>query len=200
VIGYKELLTVLPKLQAASYAGTLFRRVNLAALQSVEPHQFLYALGAGKEGARFTPKRGPASLYAAEDELTAEAESKQGGFENFRKAAAPPSVVYSLKVSLNAVLDLTDARVVKKTGSSRAELAAQWRLHRKKAPTQILGLAAFNSGNFDALRYRSTKNPKGICYVIFTQRLEGDSFVELHDPEEKFSERIPTVNNIKLRK
>jgi RES domain-containing protein len=191
VIGYKELLTTLPKLPSASHTGTLFRRVTLAALQSVKPHQFLYSLGGGKEGARFTPKSGPSSLYIAEDELTAEAESKQGGFENFRKTAAPPSVVYSLKVSLKAVLDLTDARVVKKIGSSRAELAATWRPHRKKAPTQILGLAAFNSGKFDALRYRSTKNPKGICYVIFTPRLDGDSFVELHDPEGNFSERIP---------
>ena len=193
MIGYKELIAVLPKLPAAGYTGTLFRRVNLAALQSVEPHQFLYALGAGKEGARFTPRRGPASLYVAEDELTAEAESKQGGFQNFRKAAAPPAVVYSLKVSLKAILDLTDAKIVKKIGSSHAELAALWRLHRKKAPTQILGLAAFDSGKFDALRYRSTKNPKGICYVIFTPRLDGVSFVELYDPNGDFSERIPEI-------
>ena len=193
MIGYKELIAVLPKLPADAYTGTLFRRVNLAALQSVEPHQFLYALGAGKEGARFTSRRGPASLYVAEDELTAEAESKQGGFENFRKEAAPPAVVYSLKVSLRAVLDLTDAKIVKKISSSQAELVAPWRLHRKKAPTQILGLAAFDSGKFDALRYRSTKNPKGICYVIFTPRLDGTSFVDLYDPDGNFSERIPAV-------
>jgi RES domain-containing protein len=193
VIGYKELIAVLPKLPATVCTGTLFRRVTLAALQSVEPHQFLYALGAGKEGARFTPRRGPASLYVAEDELTAEAESKQGGFENFRKAAAPPAVVYSLKVSLKAVLDLTDAKIVKKISSSQAELAAPWRLHRKKAPTQILGLAAFESGKFDALRYRSTKNPKGICYIIFTLRLDGASFVELYDPDGNFAERIPAI-------
>ena len=191
MIGYKELIAVLPKLPVDAYAGTLFRRVTLAALQSVEPHQFLYALGAGKDGARFTPRRGPASLYVAEDELTAEAESKQGGFETFRKAASPPAVVYSLKVSLKAVLNLTDAKIVKKISSSQAELVAPWRLHRKKAPTQILGLAAFDSGKFDALRYRSTKNPKGICYVIFTPRLDGASFVELYDPDGNFSERIP---------
>ena len=89
MIDYKGLLTVLPKLPVSAYSGTLFRRVTLAALQSVEPRQFLYALGAGKGGARFTPKNGPASLYVAEDELTAEAESKQGGFENFRKGRCP---------------------------------------------------------------------------------------------------------------
>jgi hypothetical protein len=183
----------LPKLPAEVYTGTLFRRVNLAALQSVDPHQFLYALGAGKEGARFTPRRGPESLYVAEDELTAEVESKQGGFENFRRVAAPPAVVYSLKVLLKAVLDLTDAKIVKKIGSSQAELAAPWRLHRKKAPTQILGLAAFDSGKFDALRYRSTKNPKGICYVILTPRLDGISLVELYDPDGNFSERMPAI-------
>jgi len=193
VISYKELLTVLPKLPAVAYTGTLFRRVTLVSLQSVEPHQFLYALGAGKEGARFTPKHGPASLYVAADELTAEAELKQGGFENFRREAAPPAVVYSLKVSLKAVLDLTNAKIVKKISSSQAELAAPWRLHRKKAPTQVLGQAAFDSGKFDALRYCSTKNPKGVCYAIFTQRLDGDSFVELHDPDGNFSERIPAI-------
>lgn len=193
MIGYKELIAVLPKLPVAEYTGTLFRRVTLSALQSVEPHQFLYALGAGKEGARFTPRYGPASLYAAEDELTAEAESKQGGFADFRKAAAPPAVVYSLKVSLKAVLDLTDTKIVKRISSSQVELAAPWGLHRKKAPTQILGLAAFDSGKFDALRYRSTKNPKGICYVIFTLRLDGASFVELYGSDGKFSERIPAI-------
>jgi hypothetical protein len=56
-----------------------------------------------------------------------------------------------------------------------------------------LGLAAFDSGKFDALRYRSTKNPKGIYYVIFTPRLNGTSFVELYDPEGNFSERIPEI-------
>jgi RES domain-containing protein len=193
VIGYKDLTVAVSRLPAVAYTGTLFRRVALVALQSVEPHRFLYAFGAGKDGARFTPRRGPASLYVAEDELTAEAESKQGCFENFRKTAASPAVVYSLKVSLKAVLDLTDAKIVKKIGSSQAEVAAPWRLHRKKAPTQILGLAAFDSGKFDALRYRSTKNPKGICYVIFTPRLDGTSFVELYDPDGNFSERIPAI-------
>ena len=48
MIGYKELIGVLPKLPAEAYTGTLFRRVTLAALQSVEPHQFLFALGAVK--------------------------------------------------------------------------------------------------------------------------------------------------------
>jgi len=32
VIGYKELIAVLPKLSTAAYTGTLFRRVTWAAL------------------------------------------------------------------------------------------------------------------------------------------------------------------------
>lgn len=143
VIGYKELIVVLPELPVDAYIGLLFRRVPLAALQSEEPHVFLYAAGAGRDGARFTPKGGAACLYVAQDELTAEAESKHDGFENFRNAAAPPAVVFGMKVSLNAVLDLTDARIVKRIGSSQAELVAPWRLDRRKSPTQILGLEHF---------------------------------------------------------
>lgn len=191
MIGYEELIAVLPKLPADAYAGILFRRVTLAALRSVDPHQFLYSLGASRDGARFTPKHGPACLYLAQDESTAEAESKHDGFENFRKAATAPAVVYSLKVSLKAVLDLTKARIVKKIGSSQAELTAPWQLYPENVTTQILGLAAFDVGKFDALRYRSAKNPRGICYVIFTPRLDGASFVELYDPDGNFSERIP---------
>jgi hypothetical protein len=49
-------------------------------------------------------------------------------------------------------------------------------------------------GTFDAFRYRSAKSHKGICYVIFTPRLDGTSFVELYDPDGNFSERIPAIN------
>ncbi len=141
MIGYEELITVLPKLPADAYAGMLFRRVALAALKSMEPHQFLYSLGASRDGARFTPKSGPASLYVAQDESTAEAESKHDGFESFRKAATAPAVVFSLKVSLKAVLDLTNARIVKRIGSSQAELTAPWQLNSEECADPNPGIS-----------------------------------------------------------
>ena len=116
MIAYQKLIEVLRLLPTVSYKGFLFRRVTLAALQSIQPYQFLYSLGAGREGARFTPKNGPSVLYLVDDELTAEAELKQGGFENFRKRATSPSVIFSLRVSLKRILDLTDAKVVKNLG------------------------------------------------------------------------------------
>jgi len=193
VIDYQKLIDVLRVLPKVSYKGFLFRRVTLAALQSIQPYQFLYSLGSGREGARFTPKNGPSVLYLVADELTAEAELKQGGFENFRKVAAPPSVIFSLRVSLKAILDLTDAKIVKKLGLSPSELTASWRLSHQSSPTQILGLATFSSQKFQAIRYYSIKNPNGVCYAIFTERLDKSSFVEIYDPERNFLERIPAI-------
>lgn len=114
MIEHAQLLKELPKFPTEHFRGTLFRRVSLAALQSVKPHRFLYALGAGKEGARFTPRNGPPCLYASLEEVTAEAECKQDTFADFRRRAAPPAVVYSLEAELKSVLDLTDAAVLKK--------------------------------------------------------------------------------------
>ncbi len=191
MIGLQQLLKELQKLPTHRFQGVLFRRVTLAALQSVKPHRFLYALGAGKEGARFTPRNGPPCLYASLEEVTAEAECKQDSFAGFRRRAAPPSVVYSLETRLNAVLDLTDATILRKLKTTEQELAAPWRLHAKNAPTQQLGAAAHRCGKITALKYLSPRNPEGVCYVIFTERLNKGSFVELYDPEGVFTERIP---------
>lgn len=142
-------------------------------------------------GARFTPKNGPASLYVAGTELTAEAEFKQQSFTAFQKSGAPPSVVYTLNVHLSHVLDLTDPKTHKKLHTNITELLAPWRLFEKNSPTQNLGLAAFQCRKITALKYPSSKLPGGFCFVIFTERLDGISFVELFDPEKVFFERIP---------
>lgn len=49
------------------------------------------------------------------------------------------------------------------------------------APSQHFGLWVRNAG-FEAIKYRSTKNPLGCCVAVFTDNLSDDSFVELVDP------------------
>ncbi len=191
MIEYHQLLRKLLELPFELFEGILFRRIALAALQSITPQQFLYALGAGKEGARFTPRNGPPCLYASLEETTAEAEFKQNSFADFRNKAAPPSVVYSLQTRLEKVIDLTNVSNLQKLKINQKELAASWRLHPKNTSTQTLGMAAYNCGKITALKYPSTRHSGGICYVIFTERLEKSSFVELYDPQGIFTERIP---------
>lgn len=49
------------------------------------------------------------------------------------------------------------------------------------APSQHFGYWLKNAG-FEAIKYRSTKNPLGCCIAVFPDNLSGDSFVELEDP------------------
>lgn len=199
MIGYDVLRTVLPTLPAARFHGFLFRRVNLAALLTLSPPQFLYALGASRGGGRYTPRGGPASLYAATDEATAAAEANQaGGFAPFRPATPPPppAAIYGLAATLTAVLDVADAAVQARLGTTGAELRAPWRLagtaEGGRAPTQTLGQATFDAGGFQAIRYPSARHPGGVCMVIFPDRLDGaTSFVEVFDPGGAFRERLP---------
>ncbi|WP_313344661.1 RES family NAD+ phosphorylase [Stenotrophomonas sp.] len=51
------------------------------------------------------------------------------------------------------------------------------------APSQHFGAWLLAAG-FEAIRYRSTKNPLGTCLCVFPDNLTGDSFVELVDPSE----------------
>jgi len=49
------------------------------------------------------------------------------------------------------------------------------------APSQHFGSWLVGAG-FEAVKYRSTKNPLGSCLAVFPDNLSGDSFVELVDP------------------
>lgn len=199
------LTSVVARLTATSFSGTLYRAIHLEALYGFhrippypEPRP-LYSLGAPRSGARFTPIDGPASLYLAEDPETAYAEANRV-FAAVRAAdpkihiPAPPTVLVSATVVVETVLDLTDGRIRSALKSSDLELQMPWRTPtttRRRAATQRLGLAAYRSGRFAAIRYPSVQLPGHSCFVIFPDRLTNVSFVEVFDPDGNLRERIP---------
>lgn len=187
-----DLAIALTKTPIVSSNGSLYRCVDLKYLHApYNPSRPLYGLGAPATGARFTPRGGPSSLYMAEDNLTALAEST---LTLAGSSSMPPKVVFSAKTSLDAVLDLTQGHVQHVLGTSPQELSGSWRLANPTDPlplTQFLGKAVFDSGRYSAIRFPSTKRPGGNCLVIFTDRLTPPSFVEIYDPNGNLKERIP---------
>ena len=61
-----KLASVLMHIEPRRYKRNVFRCVELSALNSIEPMQPLYDLGASKSGQQFTPIGGPPALYVAE--------------------------------------------------------------------------------------------------------------------------------------
>jgi hypothetical protein len=102
------------------------------------------------------------------------------------------SVVYSARVSIDALLDLADQGTRRKLGTNLAELSSPWRYRRDrlKPPTQRLGAVAAALGRIQAIQFLSTKGP-GACVVIFTDNLGSSAYVEVNDPGGKLIERIP---------
>jgi hypothetical protein len=91
-------------------------------------------------------------------------------------------------------LDLAQLIVREALGTNEDELCGPWRAqvaNGQSAPTQELGTAVFASNRFDALRYPSARSPGHYCYAIFTDRLTPPALVEVYDPHDQVTQRIP---------
>jgi RES domain-containing protein len=191
MLGAGDLKIALSGAPFISVKGELYRTVDLQYLQKpYYPLRALFGLGVSQSGARFTPQGGPPSLYMAEDNLTALAEA------TLTAAAVsgphPPKVVFTAKVNIGSVLDLTEQRTLTLFGTSTQELHGTWRISTGPPPaTQLLGQATYDSGRYMAIRYPSVRRPGGVCLVIFTERLTSPSFVEVYDPHGHLKARIP---------
>jgi RES domain-containing protein len=139
-----------------------------------------------------------ATLYMAEDRETAFAEAHQIGASIKRQQPAAddprrPTVVVSVKVSLDSALDVSDPAVQAALGTDLGELLRPWRRAqcRGPVPTQQLGLATFASGRFQAIRYPSARLRGRCCLAIFTDRVVPPAYVEVYDPDRNIDQRIP---------
>ena len=185
-----EILTNLPSL---SYQGTLYRMANFETLQIYRTP--LYAKYGKRFGLRYTPVGGMETLYLAADPETAFAEVQQD-FHKLRSARElafsqldeetqrhqrsprlpnfPPSVLYSVEVELDTILDLIDPEIQRQLGTTQEELCQEWLLTQFEdlpVPTQTLGKATFDCGRFQAMRYPSARLEGHDCYVVFPERL-----------------------------
>ena len=159
----------------------------------------LYSQNSSLRGARFTPQGGPNTLYMAEDVMTAYLEvdrayKKVEGLEPLVvPRLAPPVILFSLKVELDQVLDISDAGIQAALQTNPAELTATWRLRQSRhlpIPTQTLGQLVFDSGRFQALRYASARAANGYCLAVFPERVVSPALVEIFDP---YGELIGTL-------
>lgn len=198
----QKLRRLIETISVDHFDGEMYRCVNADTLYrftqsgSYTPRP-LYNLGPPRRGARYTPKNGAPSIYFAYDIETA--------CREFLKIAKPSELVlptlqktsafalYSAKVSLEAVLDLTSLSIRRKLGTNRTELSSPWRYRRDRRvpPTHRIGAVAAASKRIQAIKFESTKGP-GACFVVFTENLVEPAYVEVNDPSGRLMERIPT--------
>jgi RES domain-containing protein len=204
MLAYADLMATLPALPVHPFSGTLYRAVNYAALHGLHGltpfvPDALYSGGATARGARFTPVGGPSSIYLAEDRKTADLEANQPYYlvQSINPAAVPgppPTVLFTAKVELERVLDVSDPRVQAALVTNSAELTAAWRTLQQSGqliPTQELGKAVFETLHAQAIRYPSAVPGGGSCVVIFSDLLAPNGYVEIYDPGSAFARRIP---------
>jgi RES domain-containing protein len=168
-------------LPASPYEGILTRYVDLEDYNAAPDVRLLYDEGPVKNGQRYTPKHGPRGLYAAEGIPCAVAEATQNGLKALNPARGSTDIQLNLEVKLCSVLDLGNAKVRRKLGTTVRELNDPWRgvteLTGTWPVTWTLGQKTFDSERFDGIRYPSTKASRKYCVMIFTQRLGNGAYV-----------------------
>ncbi len=200
-----HLIDVLNGLPVVAFEGVAYRAVDLEALfgfhlSTPYPQPLpLFGAGASRRGARYTPVGGPDTLYLALDPSTAYAEANRVHIRAWGTAspdapALPPTVLISVRVRLDTVLDLTDAAVQQSLQTTLQELLRPWRRAQQRAEpiaTQSMGQAVFDCGRYQAIRYPSVQSPSAFCLAIFPGRLTPSTFVEVVDPHFNLSHRLP---------
>ncbi|MCQ3805383.1 MAG: RES domain-containing protein [Acidimicrobiia bacterium] len=170
---------------AAPYAGTVWRFCSIH-------RDVLDPTGSTVEGGRFNLPDVP-TLYFCDIEECSEAEylkqlsnARQWAFSNppwstgIGETAArvfPPKILYSVEITLDRVLDLTDANTRRELGVDIEILAGQW------DPCQAIGAAAFRAG-IQATLSPSATNVGAVLAVYVDNLDQGTGFTELREVRE----------------
>lgn len=201
----QPLLNALNLLPAVPFEGVTYRAVDLEALYGFHlPAPYpqplpLFSAGARLRGARYTLIGGPDTLYLALKPEVAYAEANRvhtrvWGTSSKDAPALPPTVLISVRVHLDAVLDVTETPIQQALQTSLQELFRPWRMAQRRGEqvaTQTLGQAAFDCRRFQAVRYPSAQSPGAHCLAIFPDRLVAPAFVETVDPHFNLPHRLP---------
>jgi RES domain-containing protein len=195
-----DLPDIIARLPVHPYKATCYRLVDFAVLTGYDPMMPLYTLGPGMNGQRYTPKAGPNALYVSEDVVTAHAEYHR--VDRIVLVADPkynlvgnPTVELTIQVNLERMLDLADAAVRVELATTVAELTGPWRaqmIRKRFCPTQVLATAVFANGNIEALRYPSARGPEFSNLIIWEERLQSPSFIQVRDTTGALAARIPS--------
>jgi RES domain-containing protein len=198
-----DLTTALNGINPQTVHGFYSRCVEFRHLSATGPYPVpgpkpLWGLGSKLYGGRFTPKGAFEAIYLAEDPVTAVAEvsgviySPQAPMP---ATAQPPWVLITVEGILLRVLDLTVPGVRSALGTNEQELTGAWRHIQatgQEAPTQTLGRVCHQSGRLEAIRFPSSKStPRGVCIVVFTDRLLSPSLMKVFDPYGRLAQQLP---------
>ncbi|MBX9950344.1 MAG: RES domain-containing protein [Candidatus Obscuribacterales bacterium] len=195
------LADVLANLPAVPINGTYHRSVANASLyRKGRKPKLLFSLGAGMNGARFTPKGGPPCLYVSAQPVTtlSEVSGIASSLVLAGLVAIPqPTTAFSMNVNLHrGILDLTNTDNLDKLGTTLAELDGPWEEQMKNGepvPTQDLAKAVYESKRFQGLQFFSHEAPGQVNIMIWTETVKAPSVVEVIDGSGKLADRIPKI-------
>ncbi len=179
---FDRIADCLPR--AVKFKGVAFRS---AGVKYASEGDLISGSGASYYGGRWNPP-GVKAIYASLDPTTAVKESYQEfikyGFEGHN---IKPRVMAGVKLNLERLLNLTDARIRRKLGFRLDELTAEdWHAFQSSTGepwTQAIGKGALRAG-FEGLLAPSARDQNGTNAVIFPENLASKSTVVLLEKEE----------------
>ncbi len=199
--GLAQTLVALRPL-ATPFVGLTYRSVRLVHFADLKTAKPLFAAPGGAAGTRFVPPGSPTrSLYLAADPDTA---YREGNQDFYRTAGTLPGqtllltgglraaavVLVSVYARLSRLLDTRDPTIQAQLRTTPDELAAGW-LGVTDAPTQRLGHAMHQDGEYEGLMYKSVQHPGHDCLVLFPDRLLKTSAVH-------FRSDVPPLKDAEL--
>ena len=193
-----ELNTAIATIEGAPYTGVLTRFVDSDAFEVGSKNCF-YDRGPSEDGKRYTPKGGARGIYLAEGIKAAFGEATQQGLAALNPDRVATRIQMDMKVRLESVLNLGDARVRRRLGTTVEELKFPWKgglIEPYTWPaTWILGQAVFESERFDGIRFPSAKVNRHYCVLILTERLGLRAKLTAHRPKKGL---VSLTGNFKL--
>ncbi len=179
--GVTELFETITELypDADGFDDVIVRNVGA---KYADQNNFYSGVGAAKAGGRWN-RKGLEAIYASLDIETATLEAYQDFiYRGFPMTAITPRVTAGAKVALDKVLDLTDAKVLKKIGFTRKELIDEdWRALQgtgEESWTQAIGRGCYLA-QFQGMLVPSARKDDGTNIVIFPNRLTKTSKIEI---------------------
>lgn len=174
---FRRIAALMPR--AVKFHGAAFRS---SGVKYANEGDLLSGDGAARYGGRWNP-RGVSAVYASLDPVTAVKESYHEFLEyGFAGATIRPRVFVGMKVDLECVLDLTQARIRRSLGYTVSDLVTEdWRAIQaagEESWTQAIGRGAVAAG-FEALVAPSARNRTGKILVAFPSNLKTAHAVRL---------------------
>ncbi len=109
--------------------------------------------------------------------------------------AATPRTEFTIEYKLNSVIDLTEENIQTALGTNLQELTGLWLVTFNAkgniAPTQALGVAAYNLQSIEALKVPSALVYPNSNLVVFTDRLSSGSFLRAYDDSGMLIAQLP---------